>query len=227
MTSRASLIVLFVVAAMSATTGQALAQKKATPESVAADIKGVTSGGNSRYFAVNRLKDYEAPLPEKQAEVAALLMKIVKDKGDRAFDCMLALGVWATDTELKEVKEYLGDSKFAKAAAIVYSKRKYAPAGKDLAPYLEGGPVDRKDVVQALILIGPESEVLVVPYLMSKKKDAIRGALDVLAKVGTKKSVDAITECGKTYMKDNNISVAVKQALSKIEEREMESKEKK
>jgi hypothetical protein len=202
------------------------AQKKPTLEGVTKDINAVIAGSNARYYAVKRLAEYDGPLPEKQAEVAALLLKTVKENQDRAYDCMLALGVWATEAELKEVREYLGNSRFAKAAANVLSKKRYPPAAKELAPLLEGGPIDRKDVVAALILIGPECEELVFPYLASKDKNAVRGAVDILNRVGTSKSIEPLKQAGKTFEKDKNISTGVKQALNKIEDRLKEGKDK-
>src|SRR5437868_6896295 len=87
--------------------GAAFAQlEKATPEKIDKDIKDMKAGGNARAFAMQRLDKYEAPLADKQAEVADLLIKMVR--AEKSYDAMRALAVWATDAELKEVKDYLG-----------------------------------------------------------------------------------------------------------------------
>src|SRR5439155_14690271 len=99
--------------------GSASAQlKKATPEQIDKDVKALKAGGNARTFALRRLDKYDGPLADKQAEVAALLMKLVKD--DKSYDAMRPLAVWATDDELKQIKEYLGSGAISKATVYVY-----------------------------------------------------------------------------------------------------------
>src|SRR5262245_33080724 len=102
---------LFIVTVSLCLASPATAQKKATLEDILIDIKAVTAGGNARNFAIKRLMKYDGPLPEKQAEVGALLLKIVNENQDRAYDAMLALSVWATETELKGIKEYVGNAR--------------------------------------------------------------------------------------------------------------------
>ncbi len=196
---------------------------KATPEQIDKDIKALIAGGNGRSFALKRLDKYEAPLEEKQAEVAGLLMKLVKD--DKSYDAMRALSVWATETELKEIKDYLSGGAITKAAVFVYSKKKYPPVAKELALFLEGSSADRKDVVAALILIGSEAEDLVIPYLMNKDKNAVRGAIEFLSRAGTTKGLDALNK-GVNAQNDKSVLGAAKSAVLKIEEREKEKKDK-
>jgi len=199
--------------------------KKATPELIDKDIKDLKAGGNARTFAFHRLDKYEAPLPEKQAEVAELLMKLVK--ADKSYDAMVALSVWATEAELKEIPEYLGSGDISKAAVYVYSKKRYPPVAKQLASYLEGGGGVRKDIIEALILIGPDAEEYVLPYLMSKNKDAVKHAVEILGRAGTKKSIEPLNTVAKDYeKKDKDIVAGAKTAVTKIEERAKGDKDK-
>src|SRR5438874_2439953 len=71
---------------------------KPTPELIEKDVKALVAGGNGRTFALRRLDKYDGPLPERQEEVAALLLKLVKE--DKSYDAMRALSVWATEAEL-------------------------------------------------------------------------------------------------------------------------------
>jgi hypothetical protein len=152
-------------------------------------------------------------------------MKLVKD--DKSYDAMRALSVWATDAELKEIKEYLGSGAISKAAVFVYSKKKYPPVAKQLAGFLEGGGGERKDLVEALIRIGPDAEEHVIPYLSSKSKEAVKHSVEIVARAGTKKSLEPLAKVVKDYEKrDKNILAAAKNAIGKIEEREKANKDK-
>jgi HEAT repeat protein len=196
---------------------------KATPELIDKDVKAVKAGGNARTFAVKRLGNYEAPLAERQAEVAELLMKLVNDS--KSYNAIRSLSVWAREEELKALKELLGTGATSKAVVFVYSKKKYPPAAKELAGFLEGGGGERKDLVEALILIGAPAEEHVIPYLSSKKKEAVKHAVEVVARAGTRKSLEPLARVVKDYeKKDANVASAAKNAIGKIEEREKKGK---
>jgi hypothetical protein len=200
--------------------GPAAAQlKKATPEQIDKDVKAVVAGGNARTFALKRLGGYEAPLEEKQAAVAELLMKLVKDSKD--YNACRSLAVWATEAELKALVEYLdGSGDIVKAAVYVYSKKKHPAAAKALAAHIEDGAKDYKTLTEAVINQGPDAEEFVLPYLAPKtKKTPQKVSIEILTKIGTKKSLGALKALVKKE-KDAGVTTPAKQAIAKIEERE-------
>src|SRR5947199_403484 len=83
-----------------------------------------------------------------------------------------------------------------------------------------GGVGERKDVVEALILIGPEAEDEVLPYLGSKNKDAVKHAVEILGRAGTRKSLEPLNKTMKDFeKKDKDVVAGAKSAVAKIEER--------
>ncbi|QJW98735.1 hypothetical protein [Frigoriglobus tundricola] len=216
--------ILVAVGALACAAGNAGAQlKKPTPEQIDKDIKAVVAGGNGRTFALKRLGEYEAPLEDKQKEVAELLMKLVKDSKD--YNACRSLAVWATDTELKALIEFLDTGDISKAAVYVYSKKKYPAAAKALAARLADGAKDYKVLTEALVLQGSEAEDDVIPYLSETKKPSQKFALEILTKVGTKKSLDPLNKLVASS-KDGGVVTPAKQAIKKIEEREKGDKKK-
>lgn len=220
LTSRLILVIGLAIAVTSSANAQLI---KPTPEQIDKDIKALIDGGNARTFALRRLDKYSGPLEDKQEEVATLLLKLVKI--DKNNDAIRALSVWAREPELKALRDYMTSN--PKAVAFVYSKKKYPPAAKDLSVFLEGGGGGWGDVVEALILIGPDAEEYVIPYLSSKTKDGVSRSIEYLSRAGTKKSLDALNKMEKDYSKkDKNLAAAAKIAIGKIEDREKEKKDK-
>src|SRR5262249_6017369 len=78
----------------------------------------------------------------------------------------------------------------------------------------------RQDLVEALVLIGPDAEEYVLPYLSSKSKEAGLHAAQSPSSPDTKKSLDALAKVATTYERDKNLAAAAKTAIGKIEERE-------
>ena len=57
--------------------------------------------------------------------------------------------------------------------------------------------------------------------MSSKNKQAVKNAVEVVARAGAKKSVEPLTQVAKDYeRKDKNIAASAKNATGKIEERE-------
>jgi hypothetical protein len=207
-----------------AATGAKEKAPKGAADQLDKDINLVRSGvGAARILAVRRLNAYKAPVPEKQAEVAAALMESIEKTGD-GYDEMRALAIWATPTELDLIPKYLGRGAMTKAAIYVLGKQKVATAAKPLAAYLEGGSGDDKALVQALIEIGSPSEEHVLPFLGHKDRGVVKRALQVLAQVGGEKSQGPVQKL--TEVKEKDLVMAAKTTAMQIERRMKDEKKK-
>ncbi|MDB5311039.1 MAG: hypothetical protein JWO38_5241 [Gemmataceae bacterium] len=183
----------------------------------------VSGEGPARHYALKRISNYPAPVPERQAEVAAALMGHIEKNGD-GYDEMRALAIWATPTELEKVPKYLSRGALTKAAIYVLCKKKVAGAAKKVAAFLADGGGDGKALVQALIEIGPPCEEYVLPFLTEENRGATHRALQVLAEVGGEKSLEPVRAL--TTSKKADLIMPAKITLARIEERLNEGKAK-
>lgn len=217
------LVLLLGVGFYCAFAGKAAGQeKKPNLAQLEKDITAAQSANPAmRTLAIRRLANYPAPVAEKHAEVAALLMKRVKDGKD--YDAMRALAIWATPTEAKVIPDFLANDNLTKAAIYALGKLKVAEQAKAIAIYLESGGGRDHEAHEALIEIGPASEDAVLAYLEKKGRPRM-AAIEILAKVGGKKSVEPLRKL--TEDRDRGVASAAKIAISRIENRLQSNQEK-
>jgi uncharacterized Tic20 family protein len=201
----------------------------APADQLSRDIEDAQSRTNpvARHYALERLKNYDAPVPERQEEVAALLMSNIKGNRDPYLSCM-GLVVWATPRELAEMPTYLGHKSLAKAAMKVLGRHKVVSQAETIATYLEQFGFISDDARDALIAMGPGAEKAVIPYLRNSEKGVQKKACYILKVIGGPDSLPALEALTKPAAKpklspgQKEIVQAAKLAIQAIEQRQQE-----
>jgi HEAT repeat protein len=170
-------------------------------------------------FALQRLqRPQPGPDPNRQAEVAAILMKHAKGNDALvAGGAARALVVWATENEVPELLNWLDETNNPRrnSAIAALGRLKVARAAEPLAARLETG--DRKRASQALQDIGTPAEQAVIPYLRNKDKAVRREACYILKIIGTTASAAALEPL--TSDKDKELAQAARAALQAVKQR--------
>jgi len=152
----------------------------------------------TRTFALQRLREnYKAPVPERQAEVAAFLMENMNN-GD--FDSAQALYVWATPKELPEIAKFLGHRELSKPAMAILGHFQYASEAETIASFLR---TSRKEAAESLTAMGPGAEAAVLPYVDEPDDGVKREACYVLQRIGTARSLPALDSLSEDPNKEN------------------------
>jgi HEAT repeat protein len=165
------------------------------------------------------------PNDKVKARVARKLIEFTEDNTNAVVRgrAGAALPNWATEEIGPKLIDLInGTGPTEKEGAIIACGRiKYEKAIPRLVQEVETG--NRSDLaVKALIEIGPACEEKVIP-LLEKKIHAVNGAIRILDKVGTSKSIPALEKVAKSF---NNATVQTraKGVIEGIQEREKEAK---
>lgn len=174
--------------------------------------------------AMVRLKSFK-PNPAMAEEISQAGSILVKKLDDRflrtnALDTLEA--GWVSKDQLPELLQRLQTSTFEGNQIIPIIKILRDPSSYEpLAVFLVNNPQGERGVREALISFGPPAEDAAMKLVGSKNFVANRSGLQILAEIGGKKSLNALTNAAPTLVKlDPGCRVQLATTIARIKERE-------
>jgi len=162
---------------------------RASSDPIGAALLELQLGSGTRTKAAQKLAKME-PDENRRQEVAGALLGLLGTDDSRAQTAVLeALVVWHTPEVIPEVvKIAQGESLGGQTKAFNILARIKTPASIRALAGMLGGETDLW-VGKELVALGPLAEDAVLPLLDHANPDVCSEACDVLAKIGTKKSI--------------------------------------
>jgi hypothetical protein len=182
------------------------------------DTIGRLTGGDwvKKRDALNELQSAKVE-DDRRKEVLDALFNLFDDKDIHSkVDVLKVYKKWASTQEQKErlgtiAETLLADTWVKKDILRFYADNKVTSASTEVARKLKD-VFDRKEAAECLIAIGSEAEPAVLPHLSDLDSQVRHIAIEVLARIGTRKSVPELQKLNN----DRNVGLAARQAIKII-----------
>lgn len=182
------------------------------------DTLGRLTGGDwvRKREALNELQSARVE-EDRRKEVLDALFNLFDDKDIHSkVDVLKAYKKWASTQEQKErlgtiAESLLADTWVKKDILRFYADNKVVSASTEVARKLKD-VFDRKEAAECLIAIGSEAETAVLPHLTDLDGQVRHMAIEVLARIGTRKSVPELQKLNT----DRQVGLAARQAIKII-----------
>jgi hypothetical protein len=154
---------------------------------------------------------------DRRKDVLDALFNLFEDKDIHSkVDVLKVYKKWASTQEQKErlgtiAESLLADTWVKKDILRYYGDNKVVSASTEVARKLKD-VFDRKEAAECLIAIGSEAEPAVLLYLSDLDSQVRHIAIEVLARIGTRKSVPELQKLNN----DRNVGLAARQAIKII-----------
>lgn len=166
--------------------------------------------------ALNELQSAKVE-DDRRKEVLDALFNLFDDKDIHSkVDVLKVYKKWASTQEQKErlgtiAESLLADTWVKKDTLRFYADHKVVSASTEVARKLKD-VFDRKEAAECLIAIGSEAESAVIPHLSDLDSQVRHIAIEVLARIGTRKSVPELQKLNN----DRQVGLAARQAIKII-----------
>ncbi len=179
---------------------------------------GKLTGGDwvKKRDALNELQSAKVE-DDRRKDVLDALFNLFDDKDiNSKVDVLKVYKKWASTQEQKErlgtiAESLLADTWVKKDILRFYADNKVVSASTEVARKLKD-VFDRKEAAECLIAIGSEAEPAVLPHLTDLDGQVRHMAIEVLARIGTRKSVPELQKLNN----DRQVGLAARQAIKII-----------